>query len=92
MKNIIIYVALRFLTVAIPMFIIIRKKLETTSGQTGMMNDLPLMIAFVAFFIWGLFMIYEIGRLFYLRNEKLALVNLLILILIIAVFIYAGSI
>lgn len=91
MKSAIIHIVIRILIAAVPIFILINKKLDDTSGNSGMGIDLPLMIAFGILIIWGVFMIVETGRFFYSKNNNMAVINLFLIIPVLFTFIYIGG-
>lgn len=91
MKNLVVHIIIRLAIAIIPIFILVNKKLDGTSGNSGIGINLPMMIAFVILLIWAVFMIYETGRFFLHKNKKLALINLVIIIPILLAFIYVGG-
>ncbi|WP_326984716.1 hypothetical protein VUJ46_09365 [Chryseobacterium sp. MYb264] len=91
MKKTVIYSIIKILIAAVPMVLLINKKLNTDSGNNGMGIDLSLLAAFLILVIWGIFMICETVKFFYQRNKKNAVINILIMIPVLAVFIYIGG-
>lgn len=91
MKSAIIHIVIRILIAAVPIFILINKKLDDISGNSGMGIDLPLMIAFGILIIWGVFMIVETGRFFYSKNNNMAVINVFLIIPVLFTFIYIGG-
>lgn len=91
MKNLAVHIIIRLAIAVIPIFILINKKLDDTSGNSGMGIDLPMMIAFGMLIIWGIFMIFETGRFFYSKNNKMAVINLFLIVPVLFAFIYIGG-
>jgi hypothetical protein len=91
MQKIIKHILFRLTIAAVPIFILINKKLNNISGNSGIGVDLPMIIAFLILLIWGIFIVYETGRFFYFKKNKLALINLLIIVPVLSAFIYVGG-
>lgn len=84
-------IVIKIITSAVPIFILINKKLDFMSGNSGMGIDLPMTIAFGILIIWGVFMIFETGIFFYSKNNKMAVINLFLIIPVLFGFIYIGG-
>ncbi len=91
MKGTVIHFLIRFFTALVPLFFLVRKKLDTGSGNNGMGIDPSLIIGLGLLSVWGIYMVYETIRLLYQKKKQLALVNAGLILLVLAVFIYLGG-
>lgn len=91
-KSIIAHISIRLLIAIVPIIVLINKKIgDTTSGNNGIGLDLPFLISLVVLIVWGCFMIFEVGKFFFLKKKKLALIDLFLCFLILSIFTYVAG-